>query len=1053
MKRHQKDKTAMFSLLGTPLRPRVQYEFTPVGKSRRHAEPEVPDHVPSRKLNDMKIVNSFADTSFDETNSHFENTVEFAMPETRSKPPILARNTNLVDDGAFLVKEQQREKKQLQAENYNLKIEVATLTKFLKQLPEQQREMAHENIDLKQQLMEASLQIKDLRGSLRALESLSNKENAGNAFNSATAHYKEEIAHKDAQLAEKHSEVAHLLRLVQSLEAQVAANRSPKVPQDILDRLEHFQNENQTLRRRIDELSRENDALPITDMLQDSEQATRRLQSELNDLKDRYRDIPDDFNHLLRDLRASKRDLESEIDALARRLKIAESENHELKRSSESIHKNATSKNEELAGLENNAMRMREEYESLKQEAHTDRVKHERLLSEAKREVDDLNFVINKLETKIADNDRNLGKKDAKIASLESLLKEKDRDEYNLRSQINGLINERALASKTDDIQLLQSQIETLRAREIKLGRENADLKRELTVLQDQVYDMNTDSSRSLKFREENTALRDKISSLDKELRDLRDKATFFEKEHDKIQADLEDAIKELESAEAKNRDIVARVADLKSENEHLQAKSGSSRGDSSALYEAEVDHRKRIEAEKRKLVQEVDELRFQLKRVTNEIELEKNHRKPVSSTFESDYQDLLQEKIRMKHLADEYNMESKELQSRCKKLESSIDDKEAVIEELEARIRDSNKKHKLSTLVDDDERTDYLRTRTSLEKQLRVLANENLMLIKEHRDEVEYFKRKVADLLEKHDRLQSHAASSSAPQESESDALIVALLETQLAEARQLRSELSKQLSDVIANNEHLLKNVSESNSLVENLKRQNEKLSDERAKYEQFAGGIEGDASVLSTENSGLKLKINNLNQELARANRHCTRLAQKINDMDLNGYKQYLDDQNEVAWSSKRDNAKLKREVEFLNERLATTRITGTPAKMSREVRLLNNQLQYFKAKLYDVNLKANDLSLMNNFVMNCISNSNKLLMNDILKLSQLGIYPDYQSMRLQKLRKGGRLSFKAVASFVLAAVRIKRRFERAEHRQYRMDTLRGEIEKDKITLLAG
>lgn len=1043
----------MFSLLGTPQRPRGQHEFTPVGKLQRQQAPEAPNHAMSRKLNDSKIINSFADTSFDDTTSHIENTVEFVVPETRPKMPILARNTNLVDDGAFLVKEQQREKKQLQAENYNLKIEVATLSKFLKQLPEQQREMAHENIDLKQQLMEASLQIKDLRAALRDLESLSNKENAGQAFTSATAHYKEQIAEKDAILDEKRSEIAHLLHLVQSLEAQLAVGRSPKVSQDVLDRLEHFQNENQSLRRRIDEISRDHDALPVTDMLHDSEENTRRLQNELRALQDRFRDVTGDFEHQVRDLRTSKGDLESKLDGLSRRLKLAESENQELRNASESVYKKSTSKDDELAAMESNATRLREKYESLKQEAHTDSVKHDRLLSEAQRDIDDLKFVINKLEMQDAENHRILAKKDAKITSLESLLKEKDRDEYNLRSQINGLINERALANKTNDIELLQAQIETLRARESKLGAENADLRRELTVLQDQVYDINTDSSRSLKLREENTALVGKLSSLKKEYEELHDKASFFEKEHDNVQASLEDAMRDLNSAEAKNRDILARIADFEAENEHLRASSRPSRGDSMALYDAEVEHRKRIEAEKHKLDQEVDELKFKLTRANNEVELEKNRRQPVSSSFESEFQDLLKEKMHMKHLADEYSMESKELRNKCKKLESSIHDKETVIEELEMRLRESNKKHKFSHLDDDVEKTDYLRTRASLEKQLRVLANENLMLVKEHRDEVDYFKRKVADLLEKHDRLQAHANSNISPQDSESDALIVALLETQLAEARQLRSELSKQLSDVIANNEHLLRNVSESNSLVESLKSQNEKLVDEKAKYEQIAGGIEGDANVLSSENSDLQLKIKNMSQELARTTRHCARLAQKINDMDLNGYKRYLDDHKDVGWGTKGDNAKLKREVEMLNSQLASTRLSGPSGRTSREMRLLNNQLNYFKAKLYDVNLRANDLSLMNNFVMNCIGNSNKLLMNDILKLSQLGIYPDYQSMRMQKLRKGGKLSFKAVATFVLAAVRIKRRFERAEHRQYRMDTLRGEIEKDKITLLAG
>lgn len=68
------------------------------------------------------------------------------------------------------------------------------------------------------------------------------------------------------------------------------------------------------------------------------------------------------------------------------------------------------------------------------------------------------------------------------------------------------------------------------------------------------------------------------------------------------------------------------KIINLENENQLLlkQLKSNSSKLNNSALLELENFNRKQLETERRQLIEEVDSLKFDLKRVTNELEFTK---------------------------------------------------------------------------------------------------------------------------------------------------------------------------------------------------------------------------------------------------------------------------------------------------------------------------------------------------------------------------------------------------------------------------------------------
>lgn len=1103
----------MFSLknlIGTPLKQdqggEKQYEFTPIGgKSRvippaevireRESEREplgrarssINVFPTSRKLHDISVVNNMImDSSFDDTTANLHNiTVTGIRPQSNSmnKP----RNSQfggskIVDNGMYSIKEQQNELQRLQTENYNLKIEVASLTKFLKQTPEEQRNMATENIELKQQLMESIRRIKELEVSVDELK-FNDKENASDqqVIDSIKLQYKQIVEERDDKIEELSNKIEFL------------QNKQPSVSHDVLDKLEYLQGDNQALRRKLDDLSANLGKIPedVLIRLNNANEENQILTSRIEALKRQLEEIEEgnyqevahnrsfqskieslkeeiQESHLVRDNLVDKiNDMESERSSLQDKLRDMELERNslhdklreiELQRNSladtldhQKIEKDSLQS--EIKALRQQLQNQKDDLISYENEAQSWKEKFRALDVEYDGVANTRNSAINSLKQELINlqdsKENEIRKLKRQVSLLSEDLEESKNLEMTLKAQLKAAVNSKADTSTRSKDEFYKSEISAFKSKEARLMSEVSQLKEELAEFQDRAYQSNVDSGR--------------YQSLQKDHADLLDRIAYYEKEYSLVQDALKNAEAEVESLkksknmaieqlEEENKNKRSTIAQLEEENSQLR-KLGST--DNSGVYEIEKAAKRRAEQEKQQLIEEVDDLKFQLRRIQKELEFEKTNKSNTSrasgnnSYLESEVQKLSKEKNLLKLARNEDEIEIGELKSKCNKLQSVIGDKESLIESLESRIRDLNKQFKLHSLSDDRKSEDVFEVKKTYTHKLKQLEYEYEKLEADYKNQAAYYENKINELYDMH--LKNDLSNGS--EKFASTSPITVLLEQQLQHSRTLNDGLSKKLSDAISNESKLSRELSEVRSSLSEIVDKNEKLLKEKGHLEDVVSNFETDSKILKSENSRLELKTKNLANELNTSFKHCTKLANKLHEIDVSGLKNSSLQEEDIL-KAKRNNAYLRKQIDKLNQKLAFVKYSPPPSpKKAPEEQLLKHQLQYYRAILHDMNLKYNDLSTMNDFIMKAIKNSNQSIKDDLLKLAHCGIYPDYSSMDLQKLRNGGKVSFKIIAQFVLAMVKIKRRKEKAETRRMKLKELKNEIEKESIEMLAG
>lgn len=1017
----------MFSisnLVGTP-KLGSKLEFTPIGKRRSAQNQQTIRSSPRMALNTEKVTNATFDSTFDS-----DHDLE-SLAEEQEVPRIQPKQKPGIIDGSSSIQDLQRENHNLEAENYSLKIEVATLTKFLKQTPQEARDMAYENVELKQRLARLQGEKEDQKQPKQA-------EKQSDSADATIRAYRKSLNEKEDEARHLEHELQLLHRKVEELQ------ETPAVPADILQKLESLQAENQTLRRRLEDAARDD-----PDLLS--------LQKENNDLKAQLNNAtrilsPNDATATLeRKLRA----LTTELDQTERECDVLESN---LRTARVEAQKNE----EEIAQL-------RAQHEQYKSGRQNDSGKVE----DARREARELKAKLARVEAQntidTEHQDAEIRRLQLKVETLQREIKEKDKDEYELRSQVRSLMEERTSAFGLEStLKHYRDQLESLRAREESLAQKNRELKDEISRLQDDLYTVNTDASRVAKLRDE--------------LAQLQDKLDFYEREYNLLQDAVESAEAELETYREKERLSDDRDTELLKEIELLRTRlkraelMESQKYNESALYELESLHKRKEDTERRRMEAQIETLNLQIRKLERELET-----KASGTMLDTDYQRLLRDRSRLQMELDDAQIKLKENEKRNAKLESVVKDKDAVVEALESRIRDLNREQSSRAFEDP------LKLKTDYEYQLRTLRTENERLQSDLEDQIRFYRTKLEVLIDR-DRFASRTNGSSA---------IVTLLESQLEEANNLNRDLSDKLESMERVNQQIplrveeeyrikikdlqakLNRLEEENTRLEESRRLNRELSDriaamesmkksdslleeyrtkihdlnlkltraqeEKARLEDSVETLESEARLLQSEKSRLESRSQTLSQELGKTKQHCAKLAGKINEMDLQEYKNSFKTVDD-ALKAKKANAQLQHQIDILNRKLANTNLSG---KEDVERRLLRNEVQYFKAKLFDLNMRSNDLALMNSFIMSSIKNSNQLIKNDIVKLAQCGVYPDYAEMRS---RRDGKLTLKVLATFVLSMVRLQRRSAKAHVRQVKLMLLRSDIDQDKITLLA-
>ncbi|CAH6722903.1 hypothetical protein CLIB1444_11S03774 [[Candida] jaroonii] len=1006
------------TLLGTPRGNKVtnkSLEFTPIGKASTRNPTKPSDRSPLKPTTKFNLttkvnkVDTF-DTSFDATDfSHTINspyytqtvpvaTTASANPPSNSmgNPPSNAMGNLLT--GTVAVKQYQEDYHKLETENYNLKIQLKTLQRYFDKTPEELMTLVDENIDLKQKLYQFGTENKDLR---RQLEQLANDESKKAATDDLTHHY-EELLHK------KHIDHQQEVDFLQQKLQEVQNNHH------------HQSNE---LKADFHDIQAENDHFI---------EEIRGLKDEIHDLSHSKSKLTSEFNALTQDIEAK----DVEVEELRREVEIWKNRCHQAT-ITDTVAADSTAK--ELLHVQNQLDESQYQYQSLKTKYDTLKTHHDT----TKAQLEDVTAQLHDIQSQLhqvqyqydttknhLDNLRqenqhissqqftgefNSDKLTQEIQYLTEELKAREKSEANLRAQINALIKDKS----TTNFNAYQAQIDSLTQSEAKLTDINKKLRSEIATLKDELFLSNTKSNDS------------KILSLQNQNSKLNDKLQYYENEFETVENALKVAENDIKLLQDKLSTLNGSYHELEQDNIAL-VNQIKSRG-SEALSELDHVTQKKLQFENHQLEQEIqslqnqiiglkknaedaEEFQYEIKRLKREVENNRNddyieqltaeinrlkRSGPTTATtpsfLEHEYQRMVMERNQLQMEVDTTANRLRDMENKYKKLQLSYEDKENLLDEMELKLRDLKRATKFTQLEDDDEKNQFLRARANYETKIKVLELENESIRKEYDSQVQYYKTKLAMDKER---------GPMTPPESP----VVSVLERQVEEAFKEKAEVGKELAqvrwEILELQGKLVKAETELSTAKSELTTVRSELGTTKSELttaRSELGTARSELTTTKTQNDRLldinnafelnekqlKQKLANTTEELDKVTRHCHKLVSKLND-------------------------RLK--VDDLNNRFASTNLSPTPRRNNRD-----DQLRYYKAKIYDLNLKCNDLQVMYNYVSQCLEGTKKV-------------------REMMGVEKQTKLTFAVVAKMVLAAVKMKKRQERSDRRRVVLKSLR-------------
>lgn len=983
---------------------------------------------------DQSFLESFETTSV--LGSSNINTPLVPLHDRKAAVSETTRTQNHILSNGATIRDQQQDNKRLETENYNLKIKLATFTRFFDLSPEDQRKLLTENVDLKQQLMEKVHEIDRLHSQIdRANE---DKENTLVSAASALP-----IPNISLILAEKDDNIRRLNSIIHTNKDELDALRSQvanisaqgKSTDELFEKLERLENDNQRLRRQLqalqDQLAQSQRGEDVSaDELNVLRRNMHEAQNEAVIWKEKFDSLSakleDDANtkfsqvemerawHEVEQAQKAYQSMRSELEQTQLRLQAVQRESSKANNESETVHG-------EVSSLKSHITHLEAKLSSLQS-------------SLASKQSD-----VNHLQLEHDGDKQSLSRLQSRLETLNEDLKEKEKQEHAFKKQISALINERD--NKSNDSRAFQHQYEAMKDREQVLTERNQELKLELEKLKDQIFQEKSRYSSN----------DERLSEAYDEIKELKDKLDFFESEYEKLEDELHNSELSMSNLRNELNKNQFSYSDMKDNNDYLKQRLDSSENtikelkntiqdlkiqsstkpEVSALEQLNKYNAQRLEDEKIELLDEIDTLKYELSRVRLELNQQKSFKlNPSRDNDAFELRRLNSEKHLLQTRLESKEYEVSDLESKCRKLTLEIGDKEAAIESLEKMVRDTTRNKKLDVFVEDEERTGFLKERASSDSQIRVLRLQNETLQKELDSQIAYYKSKLDELMRVYNKRNgSESAISSS---------VVALLEEQVDEAQKTKHELTFKLAEANSRIEEFQLTSQAEQETSASMSVQNKQLTEINA-------ALESSESILKVENRQLQEKAKRLTEETERVTKHCEKLASKLKELkgrelerDDSVYQRLLRSVEEIS-KYKTSNKTMQRKIEELSEQLDASKLDSS-RKTRTQFDLLQNELQYYRAKLYDMNLHANDLSLVNFYVDKAIKNSDLDIKNQVAKLTSVGGYAKVQ----QEPRK---LTFAVVAKFVLASVRIKRRLERSNKRLDRLLELRTQIEKQR------
>lgn len=1096
---------SLSSLIGNGEKGPKELEFTPIGKrglrlgSKPHGSTQNQTTTPNTRrygLNQEKVAESNIESPYDSTPGRFDSTfsmddldhVPFERAElNKPKDNGVRFQQSIVSDGSSSIQGLQTEVKELLHENYNLKVEVATLKQYLRQSPLETRDLALENLNLKQELI----------GLKRELEGL---QRAG---------VSEQV------LLERDREIQ---RLQSSLEELRHTQNSKPVSSDVFERLEKLEIENQALRREAQQaLSRGT-----------SNEDMNELKAELHRAKAQLAALPPNAEEHVHNL-------DSENEVLSRKLKLALTDARQLQDERDSFEDQVNALNLELGNK-------KQELERLRQETQ-DQHSHNRSLGDlqgelqaARREIDDLSSKLSAARKELAEskskrsgtersNRQAIDELEDQVTLLNSRLevanknlKEKDHDNYELKAEIRSLMNERN--SHFDDqatIRHYETQVEKLRQKEKSLSDELVTLRNQLAESQ---TNKSMVSEREEKLTSEIAELNSKLEYYEEQYELLEDSKALLDSEVELLETKLRNAEGQLKSADLDQRNLDDRNLELEKEIETLRSKlrrselTDAHRYNESALFELEELHKKREDAEKARLSTVVADLQNEVKSLKRDLERARSDR---AYSSEARNVDILssREVHKLKLELEDREQELSEQRSKHNRLLNSIKDKDLAIDALESRIRELNRE--LNTSMSGNNRWNELskleaehelqlrNLRFEQEKNLRNLQLDNERLEFSLRDEIRYYKTQIEMFKNREPSLQSNEHSSAMVvlleaqveqanrtinelkdrlqkfQMADSEALEAAnkhqvevrLLQRQLENLQSQFDDLNSDYKTVVTQKESLRAENStlktkqySSEHEKEELKMKNDKLRGQVFHFESNDGksnsqsksfqneikGLNNQVSDLQSKNESLTRKLDreqraNLNNEGLKTELDLAVLdktdLQKKNDslnLELDSALKALAKLESKLQALEADQAKKLRDSadEELNKRLAATKIASKEETSLKVVaRLMANKNYYSQAKALEWAARWEELKMVNEYAAKELRAIN----------ARFRVEP-YGAVYLIKEKP----TLKAVAQMVLGVVRMRRMGEKARQRQTMFKKIQLNITRDEDLLKA-
>ncbi|ODQ78321.1 hypothetical protein BABINDRAFT_9527 [Babjeviella inositovora NRRL Y-12698] len=966
----------MFSkpLIGTPGRrsPAKTYEFTPVGgvSQARHTA-----HTPLTQRNASQpspyspafdAADRTADETFDTINgfdNHNFNT-KAPAPEFAYKP--------ILNEGSNLVKEQQENFQRLENENYNLKIKLATLNRYLGATPAEQRQVVEQNIELKQRLLEMS----------RALDS--DKENSPEKGADSR---EERIASLGAELEMVLGDLEALNDVAADLETEntrlerknLELNRLLEVTPDQAA-VAGLKEEAQKYRGMAEDLQYELRLKEVS--IEELQDQLRRRELTLDDLHDQLRQKDVSLENL------KQRELSlGNLEGLVRQKELALVDLQEKLRRTE-LALDAKSQRFDEQSTEIAALRTKlDNVHSRSFENTLETTKNNALLRQLQDE----------LEKEVA-------AKDAEQQKVFALREQLTRLEQRCQALVQDLKEATGNASENnvfaERVESLERQLEASELAKFDLQRERALLREEVSLL---------------KAKPSGTHL----TELRLEIENLTEKLRYYETEYETLERELTATraeLNEIKSLAQKGvHNDALREARLEEEmdvlrlvNRKLTRELETERlSRSSDLREYERDSRRKITA----LETEISRLGSDQKGYASlEAEISRlNAEAENYASLEAETSRLNEQMKELTMLAERNELKYEDkigaLEREKSRLVETLDGNEREISMLEDRLREIHSKNKFSFLNEDSEKLELVKLKALNESKIRMLSLENDTLQKEFSSKLDYYEKQLANLQEDNSKARYNDA-----------------LRDQLAKATKAREDMAEKLSEVY--------------DTCESLKWESSQKTNENALLRDIVKQLQETEELLKHE---VKLKREDdfrFDSELASDSKDAKKLARE--------YAELKETLMLKCRSLYGDKASLNHQVEVLTEKLTKATLQPSATKLHERLHLLESELHFFKAKLYEASLYSNDLTFVNQYVLSRIQNSSRIISNDALKLQAVGVYPAPRDHRKP-------VSFKAVALMVLAMVRLRRRGARRVKREAQMDELRKEIQLAKIVLL--